>query len=58
MTACKATEPSQMGDSMRRRQFAKKKISDLTEQEKRLKKDYHDLKFIEKHICDTEYRIE
>lgn len=43
---------------MRRRQFAEKKISDLTEQEKRLKKDYHDLKFIEKHIRDTEYRIE
>ena len=58
MTACKATEPSQMRDSMRRRQFAEKKISDLTEQEKRLKKDYHNLKFIEKHIRDTEYRIE
>ena len=55
---CKTTESSQIGDFMRRRQFAEKKISGLTEQEKRLKKDYHDLKFIEKHIRDTEYRIE
>lgn len=58
MTVCKATESSQIGDFMRRRQFAEKKISDLTEREKRLKKGYHDLKFIEKHIRDTEYRIE
>ena len=58
MTVCKTTEPLQIGDFMRRRQFAEKKINDLTEQEKHLKKDYHDLKFIEKHIHDMEYRIE
>lgn len=58
MTVCKATESPQIGDFMRRRQFAEKKISDLTEQEKRLKKDYHGLKLIEKHIRDAEYRIE
>ena len=33
MTVCKATESPQMGDFMRHRQFAEKKISDLTEQE-------------------------
>ena len=38
MTVCKATESPQIGDFMRRRQFAEKKISDLIEQGKRLKR--------------------
>ena len=49
MAAHKCTEPIQIGDFMRRRQFAEKKVSDLDEQVKKLSKDYHDLKFIESH---------
>lgn len=47
MVEKKCTEPLQQGDFMRRRTFAERKIKDLTEREKQLRKDYHDLKFIE-----------
>lgn len=43
------TEPLQIGEFFRKRQFAERKVKNLTEQEQRLKKDYHDLKFIESH---------
>lgn len=43
------TEPLQIGEFSRKRQFAEKKVKYLTEQEQRLKKDYHDLKFIDSH---------
>ena len=38
--------------------YAKLKVKYLTEQETRLKKDYHDLKFIEAHSLDAAYEIE
>lgn len=47
MVSKNCTEPLQQGDFMRRRTFAERKIKALEEQEKRLRKDYHDLKFIE-----------
>jgi hypothetical protein len=34
------------------------KVKYLTEQETRLKKDYHDLKFLEAHMLDAAYEIE
>lgn len=58
MTVCNTTETPKINDFISRRGFAERKINDLTEREKRLKKDYYELKFIEKHINDTEYTIE
>ena len=43
------TEPYVMGEFISKRQFAERKVKNLTEQEQRLKKDYHDLKFIDSH---------
>lgn len=43
------TEPYTTGEFIRKRQFAERKVKNLTEQEQRLKKDYHDLKFIDSH---------
>lgn len=58
MTACNLTETPKINDFISRRAFAERKINDLTEREKRLKEDYYELKFVEKHIHDTEYTIE
>lgn len=58
MSAHQCTQPLQIGDFFRRRQFAEKKVKDLDEQIKKLKKDYHDLKFIESHSADTRAEIE
>lgn len=55
------TEPLQVSEFIYKRTFAEKKVKDLTEQEQRLKKDYHDLKFIERHqyemLGDIEYYV-
>lgn len=45
-------------DLSKRMDYAKKKVNQLQEHEKRLKKDYHDLKFIESHNSDIQNRIE
>ena len=58
MSAHKCTKPIEIGEFMRRRQFAEKKVNDLKEQVKGLKKDYHDLKFIESHSQDLYSGIE
>lgn len=42
-------EPYLAGEFIGKRQFAERKVKYLTEQEQRLKKDYHDLKFIDSH---------
>ena len=55
MAAHKCTEPAQVEDFMKRRQFAEKKVKDLDAQLERLRKDYHDLKFIESH--EAEFRV-
>ena len=55
MAKYNCTEPVQLGEFFRKRQFAERKVKNLTEQEQRLKKDYHDLKFIESH---SEYMAE
>lgn len=55
MAAHKCTEPDKVADFMKRRQFAEKKVKDLDEQIERLRKDYHDLKFIESQ--EAEYRV-
>lgn len=49
MATHNCTEQIQIGDFFRKRQFAERKVKNLTEQEQRLKKDYHDLKFIDSH---------
>lgn len=38
--------------------FGRKKVADLIEQEKKLKKDYHDLKFIESKTTEYQYQAE
>ncbi len=43
------TDPWKISGFFTKRQYAEKKVKDLAEQEQRLKKDYHDLKFIENH---------
>ena len=42
-------EPYLAGEFISKRQFAERKVKYLIEQEQRLKKDYHDLKFIDSH---------
>lgn len=58
MSAYKCTEPIQIGDFFRRRQFAEKKVEDLEKRIDCLKKDYHDLKFISAHFDSAFAAIE
>lgn len=57
MCAHKCTMPVHIDEFYERRRFAEKKVQDLEGQMKQLKKDYHDLKFIESHMHDAEIRI-
>lgn len=58
MAAHKCTEPLQIGEFFDRWLFAEKKVKDLDEQIKKLKKDYHDLKYIDAHYCECRYDVE
>lgn len=58
MAAHKCTTPVEIGDFYKRREFAEKKVKDLDEQVKSLKKDYHDLKFIESNSAKIRYELE
>lgn len=58
MSAYKCNDPLQLGDFWRRRQFAEKKVKELEEQIPKLKKDYHDLKFIDSHSHELQLGIE
>lgn len=58
MSAYKCNDPIQLNDFWNRRQFAEKKVKDLEEQVQRLKKDYHDLKFIDSHTAELNLGVE
>lgn len=58
MSTYKCTDPIQIGNFFRRRQYAEKKVKDLEEQIPKLKKDYHDLKFIDSHSHELQLGIE
>ena len=58
MAAHNCTEPLQIGQFFNKRYFAEKKVKDLTAQEQKLRKDYHDLKFIESHSAYLDESIE
>lgn len=58
MAAHKCTSPADTGNFMARYNFAKKKVKDLEEQIPKLKKDYHDLKFIESYMAEEQAKME
>lgn len=58
MASHKCTTLPEQFDLYKRRKYAEGKIVQLEEHEKRLKKDYHDLKFIESHTADIQRRVE
>lgn len=58
MAAHKCTVPLQCYDFIERRKFAEKKVEDLEKQIPKLKKDYHDLKFIDSHSDKLHFEVD
>lgn len=58
MCAHKCYKREDVYEFIDRDHYSRRKVEDLEEQVKKLKKDYHDLKFIEAHIDDARREIE